>query len=43
MQKQKFLDIIFKIFLILVCCKKISDKKCAANQKRLRTTAVDKD
>jgi len=34
MQTQKFLDIIFKIFLVSGSRKKIPDKKCAANQKK---------
>jgi len=41
MQKQKFLGVIFKNFLVLVCRKKISGEKCVANQKRLRTTALE--
>jgi len=38
MQKQKFLDVIFKIFLVFGVQQNNYGKKCAANQKRLRTT-----
>ncbi len=42
MQKQKFLAVIFKIFLVFgVSQKKISDEKCAANQSRLGASALD--
>ena len=41
MQKQKFLDVIFKIFLVFVCRKKFLAERCAANQKRLRTTDLE--
>ncbi len=42
MQEQKFLDVIFKIFLVFMCGKKNSYEKCAANQKRLRTADLGK-
>jgi len=38
MQKQKFLDVIFLVFGVP---QKISYEKYAANQKRLRTTALE--
>ncbi len=40
-QKQKFLGVIFKIFLVFGVQQIFFDEKCAANQNRLRTTDLD--